>query len=218
VRAILFINGDLNQPAALQRRLRPDDLLVAVDGGARHLEALGLLPAVLVGDLDSIDPALVERYAAQGVTIERHPVSKDQTDLELAIEYALQAGADEIWLAAATGGRIDQTLANLLILAQREWEAPLYLVEGEQTAQLLRGPDSVRLHGRPGDRVSAIPLSEVVTGIRYVGLSYPLEDATLELGSTRGVSNTMESAEARISIASGLLLVVTLPAEDQPEG
>lgn len=219
MRAVIFVNGDLPNPAALSAMLRADDLLIAADGGARHLVAIGRRPQLLVGDLDSVDPALVEEYERHGVRIERYPVAKDQTDLELAIEHALKARPDAIWLVGAMGRRIDHTLANLLILAQRDWFPPLQVVDGYQLLTLLRGPGTATLAGALGQTLSVIPLSGKVTGVTYEGLEYPLTNATLRLGSTRGMSNRLTAELASVTIKRGLLLVVTMadPAALQAE-
>ncbi len=208
MRAVVFVNGDIANYAALARWLRKDDYLIAADGGARHMEILGLSPAVIVGDLDSIDSALLLRMQEEGADVEQHPAAKDATDLELAIARAVRDGATEILLLGAVGGRLDQTIANLLILAQKNWAVPLTIAEGDQLARVLRGRQSVSLSGPTGGYVSAVALSEEVTGVTYRGLEYPLENATLRLGSTRGVSNTMLSSPAQVSIESGILLVI----------
>jgi thiamine pyrophosphokinase len=208
MRAVVFVNGEVQDYTALARWLRPGDHLIGADGGTRHMLALGLMPDAVVGDLDSLEPETVAKLIVQGVDVERYPIAKDQTDLELAIERGLRAGASEILLLGALGGRLDQTLANLLILAQRNWPVPLRLAEGSQLAQVLRTGETLMLHAAPGSTVSAIPLSAIVTGITYTGLEYPLQDATLSIGSTRGVSNVVASSPATITIDEGLLLVV----------
>ncbi len=208
MRAVVFVNGEVRDYTALARWLRPGDHLIGADGGTRHILALNLMPNAVVGDLDSLEPATVTELIAQGVDVERYPVAKDQTDLELAIERGLRAGADEILLLGALGGRLDQTLANLLILAQRQWPVPLRLAEGNQLAQVLRSGETLALQAAPGSTVSAIPLSAAVTGITYTGLEYPLDNATLTIGSTRGVSNVVASWPATITIRDGVLLVV----------
>lgn len=208
MRALIFVNGTINDYSQLARWLRPDDYLIAADGGARHCAALGLRPAVLVGDLDSIGPELLADYEKSGVSIERHPPRKDETDLELAVRRAVADGATQILLLGALGGRLDQTLANLLLPARRDWPVPILLADGQQLAQVLQGGESVTITGAAGDTVSVVPLSAAVTGIHYTGLEYPLIDATLPLGSTQGVSNRMAEERATIRIASGILLVV----------
>lgn len=208
MRAVVFVNGEVHDYTALAAWLRPGDYLIGADGGTRHILHLGLRPDAVVGDLDSLEPETVAGLADSGVEIERFPVAKDQTDLELAIERGLAAGAGEVLLLGALGGRLDQTLANLLILAQRNWPVPLRLAEGDQLAQVLRSGECLTLHAAPGSTVSAIPLSPTVTGITYTGLEYPLVDATLAIGSTRGVSNVVASSPATITIREGVLLVV----------
>ncbi len=208
MRAIVFVNGAVDDYDALSKWVEADDYLVCADGGVYHCLALDLQPDVVVGDMDSVEPETLQELAAQGVELERHPRSKDQTDLELALERALEDGADEVLLLGALGGRLDQTLANVLILAQRSWPVPVMVAEGDQLAQMLRGGESLALEGRAGDLVSLIPLSAEVTGITYDGLEYDLKDASLGLGSTRAVSNVVKQPPASVSIGSGLALIV----------
>lgn len=206
MRAVIFVNGVIADYALAERWLRADDYLVCADGGTRHCLALARQPHAIIGDLDSLETLTVEQMMAQGVVIERHPPAKAKTDLELAIEFALRQGADEILLLGALGGRLDQTLANLLILAHADW--PLAVAEGNELAQVMRSGDRLNLQAPPGSLVSVLALSAEVTGITYTGLEYPLDDFTLTLGSTRGVSNVVVNAPATITIRSGLLLVV----------
>ena len=85
-RAIIFVNGLISDYTWLAQLPRADDLLIGADGGARHITKIGRRPHVVVGDMDSLQAAEVEQFAAQGVRLERHKPEKDQTDLELAIE------------------------------------------------------------------------------------------------------------------------------------
>lgn len=212
MRAIIAVNGLIQDYSLLHPLLSDDVYRVAADGGTLHWLALGRVPHLIVGDLDSLSPELVERLAAQGVRIERHPREKDQTDIELAIERAIEEGADEVLLIGALGGRLDQTLANVLLLAQRSWPATIRLIEGDQIAEVLRGPGAVTFTGAVGDLVSLLPLSPTVQGVTYRGLRYPLEDAELSFGTTRAISNELIETNASISIRQGIALVVrTLP-------
>lgn len=210
MRAVIFINGTIAAYAAFTRWLMADDYCIAADGGARHALALGCRLDAVVGDLDSLEPAVVNAFADAGVIIKRYSVAKDQTDLELAIEFALAQGATEIVLMGAVGDRLDQTLANLLILAQRDWSVRLTLVEHNQIAQLVRPGQLVTLQAGVGDTVSVLPLSDVVTGITYTGMRYPLYDATLRLGSTRGISNEVSAVPATVTITTGRLLLIQM--------
>lgn len=208
MRTILFVNGVIKDYEWMRPWLRPDDYLVAADGGTRHALALGLRPHVIVGDLDSLEPVLVEQLAAQGTGFERHPAGKDATDLELALDRAIRDGASEIVILGALGGRLDLAISNVLILAQRVWPVPIWLVEEDQVATILRGGETLTLSAAPGATVSLLPLTAEVTGITYHGLLYPLTNATLKLGSTRGVSNVVAEHPATVQIAEGIALVV----------
>lgn len=208
MRAIVAVNGLIQDYTILQPLLHGDVYRVAADGGAMHWLALGHAPHVIVGDLDSLPAELVERLATQGVRIERHPREKDQTDIELAIERAIEDGADEVLLIGALGGRLDQTLANVLLLAQRNWPVTIRLIEGWQIAEVLRGPGTIEFTGAPGDVVSLLPLSPTVQGVTYRGLRYSLENAELSFGTTQAISNELIEPNASISIRQGIALVV----------
>jgi thiamine pyrophosphokinase len=206
-RAVLFANGKLENYDWLKSFLRGDDLLIAVDGGLSHLEALNLTPALLLGDLDSVTPAQVERAQAAGVEIRRYPPVKDETDLELALLTARERGFDEIVVVAALGGRLDQTLGNLslLLLPQLE-DCSVRFEDGHDEVFVIRA--STEIHGQPGDVVSLLPLWGEVTGVIAANLAYPLNNETLHPERTRGISNEMTASTASVTITGGRLLCI----------
>ncbi len=206
-RALIFINGNLPDLDAVRHILHPDDFMIAADGGTRHLLALDLLPSVVIGDLDSLDPADHRTLQENQTEIIQHPEDKDATDLELALNYALDLGYRNIRLVAALGGRLDQTLANLSLLANPSLaELDLRIDDGVEEAFFIRR--QAQIHGRAGETVSLIPWGGDVTGIRTEGLRWPLHGETLYAYKTRGISNEILSEEARINIKSGLLLCI----------
>jgi thiamine pyrophosphokinase len=206
-RFILFVNGDLKSPEKLLPQLRPDDVLIAVDGGLRHLTALGLTPDLILGDLDSADPTEVAKLEAQGVPVRRYPPEKDETDLELGIEAALEQGATSIWIVAALGDRLDHTLGNIYLLTQpRLASLDVRLMDGEQEVFLIR--NETTLSGQPGQIVSLIPLMGPVPGVTTGQLAYPLRHETLYPDKTRGISNVMTAETATVSIDDGILLCI----------
>lgn len=211
-RAIIFANGRLDQPEFISGHLREGDLLIAADGGSRHMQRLDLQPHVLIGDFDSLSPQEIDTLQAAGVQILRHPAHKDYTDLELALLYAARQGAREALVFGALGGRWDQSLANLLLPAAPDLEhIEIHLVEGLQQISLLRGGHTRRLQGQPGETISLIPIGGAACGIHTQGLEYPLDGEDLHFGTTRGISNTLLSSQASVSLQSGLLLVVQSP-------
>lgn len=218
MRAVIFVNGVIPSLETVRRWVREGDDLIAADGGAHHAVAMGLRPRVVVGDLDSMAPELAQELAAQGVELEKYPAAKAKTDLELAIERAIRDGAKEIVLLGALGGRLDHSLANVLLMAQQDWPATIHVVDATEIATVIHGGESMTLVAGPGSTVSLLPLSAEVTGITYTGMLYPLDNATLRLGSTRGVSNEVVSYPATVAIKTGIALVIQTigPAEAPP--
>ena len=209
MRAVIFANGDLEQPERLRALLRPDDYLISADGGLRHLRALGLRPHLLIGDLDSVSHPDVEWLAGGATEIRKFPAEKDFTDLELALRAAREHGAERILLAAALGGRLDQTLANIALLRLPELSGmEVSLDDGLTEVRLITA--TLAISGRAGDTISLIPMGSVVEGVRTHALQYPLNAETLSPGQTRGISNVMLSDQAAVEIESGELLCVHL--------
>jgi thiamine pyrophosphokinase len=207
MRAVIFANGEFPDPQSARDLLRSDDLVIAADGGARHALAAGATPNVIIGDLDSLSLEEQARVEATGSQIIRFSPRKDETDLELALQYAVREGATEIIVLAALGGRLDQTVANLLLLAMPELGGiAVRVVEGAQTAFLVR--DKALVEGQPGDTVSLIPLGGDAVGVTAEGLEWPLHEETLRFGPARGVSNTLTAGQARVRVRQGLLLCV----------
>ncbi len=211
MRAVIVANGTLCDPEEVRDMLRSDDLVIAVDGGTRHLWDAGADPHLVVGDLDSLTAHEQERVTSPGVEISSFPARKDATDLELALGRAASEGADSIVILAALGGRIDQTLANLLLLTLPELrDIDVRVVQGNQEAFLVR--DEGFIEGRPGDTVSLIPLQGDAAGVTSEGLEWPLREGTLRFGATRGVSNVLTQERASVGVGRGLLLCVVTHA------
>ena len=207
MRTVIFANGKIENLDLLKGILHQGDYLIAADGGLRHLQALGKVPHLLVGDLDSVSMEDVLRLEARGVEIRRFPTEKDQTDLELAILAAVDLGTPCIIIAGGLGGRIDQTLANINLLLMPELQnVEAKIDDGRDELFLIT--HHAFIHGRPGDRISLIPLNRPASGINTKGLLYKLRNETLFPERSRGISNKMKKDTAEISLASGVLLCV----------
>ena len=208
MRTIIFANGVIADPAVeADRWVRPGDCVVAADGGTQHALAAGLTPAHVIGDLDSLSPEQRARLEAAGTTPHAHPPAKDETDLELALTWAAaQPDVTQIVVLGALGGRPDQALANLLLLALPVLTGhEVVIAAGEWTVRCLRGGEMVTFHGQPGDTLSLVPLGGDAVGVTTYGLAYPLRDETLFFGPARGVSNVLADETATVSLRTGLL-------------
>jgi len=184
------------------------DLLVAVDGGAEAIAAAGLVPSLMVGDMDSVSDTTLHAFQAQGVEVLMLPTAKDETDTEAALRLAVERGADEIIVYGALGGpRLDHLVGNLLLLSS-PWlaDVAVFLVDGEHEVFLVK--NDVVFSGEPGDLVSLLPLTPEVHNVRTQGLLYPLAGEFLFQSGTRGISNAMVGREARVTHGDGLLLLI----------
>jgi thiamine pyrophosphokinase len=179
---------------------------------------MGVIPDVVVGDMDSLNPGLRSELGAAGVRFEVYPTRKDETDLELALRLAIEEGSSEIEILGMMGGRLDQSLANLLLLARPEWvSAWVRVTEGDQTAWPVRGGQETTIEGVRGDVVSLVPLSPQVTGVTLEGVEWPLHAATLRFGSTLTISNILTGPRARLRVEEGLVLVVHRTTYEEEE-
>ena len=141
-------------------------------------------------------------------------MEKNETDTELAVQVALEQGAERITLLGGIGGeRFDHTMANILLLAGFEM-VPLQIIDGPSTCWLLRGPGSTSIEGSSGDLLSLLPLTGEAVGVRTTDLYYPLYGETLYFGKPRGVSNVLISERAEVLLELGLLLVIHTSKEE----
>lgn len=207
--AVIVANAPTFEAAPFRELLARADLLVGADGGANALHAAAVTPHAVIGDLDSLRPEVAAELAAAGATIVRHPPDKDETDLELALLYAVGRGAARIDVLGALGGRWDQGLSNVALLAMPELEGRrVRLLDVGQEAYLARGETPIP--GAAGETVSLLPVGGPARGITTRGLRYPLADAELRFERSRGVSNMIVEPPARVTVREGLLLVVRL--------
>jgi len=212
-KVILFVNGDLPNPESLRSQISDNDFLIAVDGGLRHIIHLDLMPNLIIGDLDSARPEDIAHFRQLGMEVRQYPEDKDETDLEIALQAALSMQPREIWVVAALGKRLDQTLGNIFLLTHPDLsDSNIRLMDGHEEVFLIR--HSAKISGRVGDQVSLLPLHGPVNGIFTHGLQYPLVGETLFPHRTRGISNRMTESTASISVQSGLLLCIHTLNED----
>ena len=209
MRALIVASGRPSGGEAWRSWVGTGDLVVGADGGAAQALAWGLTPHVVIGDMDSLPDRARASLAANGCEFIVHPRAKDETDLELALSYVVERGCQEAIIFGALGGRLDHTIANLLLLALPRFAATQIRIVGDrEEALLVRDGRSVAFEGLPGDLVSLLPLGGDASGVTTAGLAWVLGGDTLRFGSSRGVSNEMTDSTARITVEYGCLLVV----------
>ena len=208
MKAVVIAHGDTDPRD--RAHLAGADLIVAADGGTLALEEWGVLPHAIVGDLDSLGVERAVEYGEHGITVVPYSPEKDESDLELAIDYATEAKADELVLLGILGGaRFDHELANTLLIAADEYRGSrMRAIRGDVTVRALHGGDRLELAGAPGDLVTLLAVRGDAEGVHTHRLRYPLAGETLSFGVARGLSNLVMSAGASVACDRGVLLVI----------
>ena len=203
--------------------------MIAADGGARKAGQAGFVPDLVVGDGDSLGASGIAEVRASGIPLELAAVTKDESDLELALLAAVGRGAGRISILGALGGsRFDHALANAWLLAHPALAGrPAVLLDARSRVRLLDATASTvgagsraeaLLTGAPGDLVSLFPFGGDTDGVTSHGLAYPLDDEPLQTGPARGLSNVRTGTEACVSLRSGRLLIVETHATEGAAG
>jgi thiamine pyrophosphokinase len=205
VRAVVLVGGRVAATARLRRSLADATLVIAADGGLRHAAALGLAPDLLVGDLDSVESALLALHP--GLPVERHPREKDALDLELALDAADVRGARSTTVVGGLTGRLDQTIATLLVVQARHAAGHDHEVDdGRRRVWPLRPDETRELPLRRGERFSLLALDAVAI-VSVEGARYTLVRAPLARERALGVSN-VAVGRVRVQVHAGAVVVV----------
>jgi len=202
---VVLAGGDPVQPP-LPRPLAPAEEVIAADSGYATAAVLGLTVDRLVGDLDSIEGTQLAAARSAGITVEQHPADKDRTDLALALDAVVADGPARVTVVGGHGGRLDHLLANVALLASETY-ATLRITGllGPAVVTVIR--DRERLATEPGEVVTLLAMHGPADGVTTDGLAFALEDARLEAGSSRGVSNRCTGA-ASVSVRRGALVAI----------
>jgi thiamine pyrophosphokinase len=206
MKAVCVCNGSAENYEELKKYIDASDYIISVDGGAGHLRRMGIDPNIMIGDFDSANLQDLQYFIDKGIEISKFPAEKDMTDSELAIEKALELGADELVFLGALGSRIDHSLSNILLL-KRMLDIGLKGSIVNENNEIYMFNSSFCLSKKEGYKLSLIPITEKVSGVFTKGLKYVLKDATMLLGTSWGISNEFVDDIATVTIGSGILLV-----------
>ncbi len=214
-RAIIFANGDIPDTALLQKRLADgrgpdkDDIIICADGGASNALMMGLVPDIVIGDMDSLGQSVKDRLGGKsgGTSFIGASKEKDESYTRLAVEYALGLGQKKIIIAGALGGRIDHSLANIFLLNSPSLkDIDIRIITGESEIFLQTKPCTVR--GASGDLITLMSLSPYTYFTKTRGLKYRLENEKLYFSPIRGLSNVFMEDSIYLGIKKGDLLII----------
>ena len=201
--------------------------IIAADRGLLCCSALGVVPAHIVGDFDSLGearkealpgmpqpaltaPELLAAYAEkENVTIHRYPAEKDWTDTELALDLALSLGWNKIWILGGTGSRLDHVMGCIRLLETAlKRGAEAYMADPHNLIYLKDRSFAIQREAQWGKYVSFFPFGGPVEGLSLRGFRYPLEGVRLDSQPTLTVSNEIVGETGEVRFESGRLLVM----------
>ena len=202
MKAFIFTGGEIFAEY-IEERPAEGDLVIAADSGYKNAEKLGAHTNILIGDFDSLSDI------PDGVDeIKRVPVEKDLTDTQIAVETAIERGADEIVIVGSTAGRFDHALSTMAIL-ENYWgkRIPMYIVNGQNRVRFIRNSGFIVVRSKY-KYFSVIAADEKVKGVSIEGGKYPLVNKTLERKHQFAVSNEIVKNAALINVKKGGIYII----------
>ncbi len=206
MKAAVFSNGELGEISLLKNMLKGVDYIICADGGLKHLKGLGRIPNLILGDFDSVEPELLRYYQQKGVQFEKYPSEKDETDTQIAVNTAVEMGAEQIVITGAIGSRFDHSYANIMLLKlllNRRVEA--VIVHQNNVIRLLKAGTHV-LKEKEGTIVSLLPFGGDAVIENMTGFKYTSNEKHFKMDQPIGISNVIMASTATLIIQSGYLL------------
>ena len=188
---------------------QPEYIIVA-DSGMEFMRRVGLKPNMIIGDFDSVKEDTLNFFKEQqGISWKELNPVKDDTDTEFAIRQAIELGAKEITILGATGTRLDHVLGNIALLGiGLQEQVDIRLVDSNNRIRMIDKSMKLRNTEQFGNFVSLVPYTGEVKGVTLKGFKYPLQDYTMGVFSSLGISNEVVEEEAEILFEEGILLVI----------
>lgn len=200
---VLGASPQIPSDELLSAAIKPDSLVIFADGGASLEKSCPPgTPFAFVGDCDS---ASVLPDNCMRVML---PREKNQSDLEAAVDLAIENGADEVLLLGCTGGRLDHFVAAVGVLEKAAAKCQRAFLIDENNLMFYQDSGNIRYPDLGYDYFSVIPLDEKLIGVSLSGLKYTLDDDTLRRNASIGVSNEFLQESAYVSIRRGAALII----------
>ncbi|MFK4424372.1 thiamine diphosphokinase [Bacillus mycoides] len=205
----ILAGGPAEYCADFSRYENEEVVWAAVDRGVYRLLKRGITPSVAFGDYDSVTDEELAWMRQQTNELHIVPREKDQTDLEIAISWALEQKPKLIRIFGATGGRLDHGLANIqMLLKGLEVNIEMCIVDNKNEIMVKKFGMYIIEGNEHFPYVSFVPVTERVEGITLHGFKYPLTNKTIEWGSTLCISNELIEEKGNFSFTSGILMMI----------
>lgn len=209
MKTLIVTGGKLNKNFA-KKHLKTNkyDIIIAVDKGLEVLDKLNIEPKYIVGDFDSINEDILIKYKKMPIEIVKLNPEKDLTDTHSAINLAIDLKSTDIVILGAIGTRLDHTIANIHIL-KIAIDKNVNIKIVNETNEITLIDKNVRVYKDKNYKyISLIPLTTKVEKVSLRGLKYPLNNKTLYIGDSLGISNEQIEEMADISLENGIIILI----------
>lgn len=189
----------------------PEIVWAGVDRGVYTLIANGIKPNIAFGDFDSVSDTEFGIIKESVNDLKKYKPEKDETDMEHALNWAIEQKPQLIRMFGSTGGRLDHMFGNIQLLLKASTDNRFVEIEmiDRQNILFIKTPGEYSLHKiAEKNYISFIPLSNEVSGITLKGFKYPLTNRHISLGSTLCISNELLSDYGTFSFSEGILMIV----------
>lgn len=184
------------------------DYIICADGGLERAKKYGIVPDIIIGDFDSVDLSVLKQYESNNIPIEKFPIEKDSTDMELAVEFAISKGYNNIILTGASGSRLDHTLGNIMLMERCfKIGVIITLIDNNNEIKIISDNTDLIIDFKEGYYISIIPVDDFIQGLNLEGFKYPLNNVNVQRGSTLCISNQIISINGRITLRKGTAIV-----------
>lgn len=202
---IIGSGGDLDK-AILELEHLNMEYVICADGGLEKAENLELIPNIIIGDLDSVNEMVLKKYLDMNIELIKYPAEKNYTDMELAIEHAIEKGFNDIILIGATGSRLDHTTANIMMI-EKYYNKGVHIkiIDNNNCVQIVS--KNMEIYNKKDYFVSIVPITDSIEDISLQGFKFPLNKVDVKRGSTLCISNQITSAKGYITLGKGIALV-----------
>ncbi|MCD8196870.1 MAG: thiamine diphosphokinase [Lachnospiraceae bacterium] len=211
MKTLIISGGRIDVDFVLGVLEQPFDHIICADKGLAFCYKQEIRPTRIVGDFDSLQPEILEKYRHTDIELREFNPVKDATDTQITVELALELGSTDITIVGATGTRLDHVLGNIHTLyLPFEKGVSCRILDEYNRIRLISGDISLKREEQYGDFFSLIPFTEEVRGVTLQGVKYPLSDYdfTVRGSASRGISNEITEDVAQITIGEGIMILI----------
>ena len=206
MKIVVFLNGEYNYSMEFIKTITEKAFVLCADGGANASFHYGVMPNKIVGDLDSIEPEILNSYKRLNVEIQKYPVEKDFSDFELILNMIKENTVfndSEVIILGSSGGRTDYIINNLMLL-----EGTKNVTMITENEEIYYRDEPFVIENREEARVSFISLDDTIMNMTLKGFKYSIENKLIQRNTSQLVSNEVISKKAEVLFDKGKMLVI----------